>query len=95
MGIAVTLKICHKVVLRYHACLRSRLKVIKKQIKPAGFCSWIFETSLLAFIIADGGTVALNAPLGSGKFSSEVFGRGFKHFNIDMIAYTRDVSREI
>ena len=44
----------------------------------------IFETSSLAFVITNGGTVLLNAPLGSSNFSSEVFGKGFKYYNIDI-----------
>ena len=42
------------------------------------------ETSLLAFVLANNGIGSLNAPLGSGNYSSEVFGRGFKYYNIDI-----------
>ena len=66
--------------LRYVYIYKTRWRVAY----ASGCYSQIFETSLLAFVTANGGTVSLNVSLGSGNFSSEVFKRGFKYYNIDI-----------
>jgi len=47
-----------------------------------------FETLLLAILIADGGTVLINVPLGSGNcfsnLSEAIFGTGLKNFRSDI-----------
>ena len=44
-----------------------------------------FATSSLAILIADGGTILLNVPSGSGNNSSKaVFGACLKYFRIDI-----------
>ena len=53
----------------------------------SGTPSTAFEISSLANLIANGGTVLLNVPLGSGSSlsnSSEVFSTGLKYLSIDI-----------
>ena len=51
---------------------------------PAAVHRFLKLFNSLAFVIANGGTVSIIAPLWSGNFSSEVFGKGFKYYNMDL-----------